>query len=460
MEAHGPSTLAERERIARIAQELGIDTVRVGGVDVDGIWRGKRIGMDEFASRGWRDGFHFCNAVFGIDVADEVIAGLGYTSWDTGFPDVHLIPDLATFAPVAWAEGTASVLGDFVEADGTPTAVSPRQVLREVLARVRAHGLEPMIGYELEFYLFAETPESARGKDYAGLTPLFPGTRTYSLVELARAEGIVGDIVGQLGASGIPVQAAGTEYSAGQFELNLQATDALTAADQVIRFKAGVREIAEAHGMLATFMAKPDAELSGSSGHVHQSLWDAERNNAFAGGAEGLSTLGTHYLAGLLATLGDLKAVYCPTVNSYKRTRPWSFVPTTATWGLDNRTVGLRVLGGSPAAARIEHRLPGADANPYLVIAACLAAGLHGIEQELEPPPPVAGNAYELTPNQATRLPETLDEAVDLLDRSKPARTLLGEAFVEHFVTTRRHEVATARAAVTDWERRRYFDVI
>jgi glutamine synthetase len=267
-------------------------------------------------------------------------------------------------------------------------------------------------------------------------------------------------MVRQMVAGGLPVEAATTEYSPSQFEVNLSAGDALSAADQVVRYKAAVREIAEAHGAMATFMAKYDGNVGGSSGHLHQSLWDAEGHNLFAPGPsdEVLSATGRHYLAGLLATMADLTALFCPTVNSYKRKVAWSFVPTTATWGVDNRTTGLRAITGEPTSVRIEHRLPGADANPYLVIAACLAGGIYGIEHELEPPAAVVGNAYELGPEEAVPLPETLEEAVSRLDESKVAR--LGEPFVEYFVTTRRAEVAAWQSVVTDWERRRYFEVI
>lgn len=304
-------------------------------------------------------------------------------------------------------------------------------------------------------------------KGFAGLTPLLPDTRTSSLSRLGRVDAIIGDIARHMTASGIPAEAASTEYSPSQFEISHRFGDALSAADRAVRYKAGVREIAEAHGAVATFMAKYDAGAGGSSGHIHQSLWDARGTNVFAtlsarsatDGRE-LSVLGGRYLAGLLATMADLTAVLCPTVNSYKRKTPWSLAPTTVTWGLDNRTTGLRALTGQPAATRVEHRLPGADANPYLAVAACLAGGLYGIEHELEPPPPVGGNAYELPPEDAVRLPETLDEAVTRLEHSKVARELLGEVFVEHFLATRRQELAASRAAVTDWERRRYFELI
>lgn len=460
MDTNGQNASEERARIGRIVEEFGLHTVRVGAVDIDGIWRGKQVPAGDFVDRVSRDGLNMVKAVLGATVADEIIPGLGFTDMDNGFPDVHIVPDLTTFALVPGADGIASVICDFAEADGTPTMFSPRQVLHQVLAKVRERGFEPRIGYELEFYLFRDSWESARENDFSGLTPLAPDLRTYSLAQLARVQPIIGDIVARMAAIGIPVEAATTEYSPSQFELNLRYTGALAAADQVVRFKAGVREIAETHGTVATFMAKYDAALGGSSGHIHQSLWNSEGQNCFAGPDGELSGIARHYLAGLVATMADFTALFCPTVNSYKRTTPYTFVPTTATWGGDNRTTGLRTLTGKPTATRIEHRRPGADANPYLAIAACLAGGVYGIEHELEPPPPVTGNAYDLGPDDGAALPATLEEAVGRLEGSKLARELLGEAFIEHFLATRRAEIAASRAAVTDWERKRYFDLI
>lgn len=451
----------EPSRIRRLAEEHHLVAVRLGGVDVDGIWRGKRIGIEEFLAHTWREGTGLCNALFAVTLADELVPGGSYTGWDRGFPEVRLVPDLTTFAVTPWAGRTAAVIGDFVEPDGTATAVSPREVLRTVLTRCRQAGYEPLIGYELEFYLFRGDPGSAAQKAYGDLTPVFDDLRTYNLSVMVQLEPVIGAIVSDLRAAGVPVDAANIEYSPGQFELNLPAADPLTAADRVVMYKHAVRELAAGHGLAATFMAKYDANLSGSSGHIHQSLWDDRGNPLFAapaGADRPTSVLGGRYLAGLLATMADLTAITCPNVNSYKRTMPWSFAPTTVSWGIDNRTAALRVIPGG-ADARIEHRLPGADANPYLAIAACLAGGLHGIEQELEPPEPV-GNAYELGPDAAVPLPATLDEAVAGLDASKLARQLLGEQFVDHFVASRRAEVAASRSAVTDWERRRYFDLV
>ncbi len=461
--ADGATHDAEQlSRIRRLAEQHELIAVRLGGVDIDGIWRGKRIGIDEFVGRTVEHGTGLCNGLFAITIADEIISEVTYTGWDRGFPEVHLVPDLTTFALTPWAGRTAAVIGDFIEADGTPTPVSPRQVLRTVLGRYQQLGLQPRIGYELEFFLFGDRAEEARERDFSRLTPLFGDLRTYSLSRLAAFEPIIGAMVADLEAAGVMIEAATTEYSPGQFELNMPPADPMTAADRAVIYKHAVRELAASQGLVATFMAKYDAALSGSSGHIHQSLWDEDGKALFAptGDDPMLSVIGRRYLAGLLDSIGDLTALMCPTVNSYKRTTPWSFAPTTVGWDVDNRTCALRVVPGGDGGARIEHRLPGADANPYLAIAACLAGGLHGIEEELDPPDRVAGNAYELGPEAAVPLPGTLEEAVARLDGSKLARRLLGETFIDHFVVTRRAEVAAARAAVTDWERRRYFELV
>jgi glutamine synthetase len=450
-------------RVRQLARDHDLVAVRVGGVDIDGIWRGKRIGIEEFLEHTAEHGTGLCNGLFAITMADEIINDLSYTGFDRGFPEVHLVPDLGTFALTPWAGRTAAVIGDFVEADGTPTGVSPRQVLRSVVARARELGYVARIGYELEFFLFRDRPETAAPKGFSGLEPLYGDLRTYNLSRLAQLEPLIGGIIADLATAGVPVEAAHTEYCPGQFELNLPAADPMTVADRAVAYKHAVRELAASKGLSATFMAKYDAALAGSSGHIHQSLWNEQGEALFAAPAGGngvLSVLGRRYVAGLLATMVDVTALLCPTVNSYKRMVPWTFAPTNVSWDVDNRTCAVRALPGAGGAARVEHRLPGADANPYLAIAACLAGGLYGIERELDPPDPAAANAYGLGPEAAAALPATLDEAVTSLDGSKLARRLLGEPFVDHFVATRRAEVAAARAAVTDWERRRYFELV
>ena len=448
--------------VERLIQEHAIDTVKLGVVDIDGLWRGKRIPVEYFLRDVWRHGTHICNILFGWDINDDLIPGLEYTGWHTGFPDLFLVPDLSTFAVVPWEEHTAAVIADFVDGDGRPIGLSPRHVLRTVVERAASLGYKPNIGYEFEFYVFRETVDSVREKGFADLAPLTPGIHTYNLYRGTLAEPLIGDLRRSMAQYGIPVEACNTEAGPGQFEISLHYSDAMRAADQAVLYKAGVKEIAAKHGLLASFMAKYHPEWSGSSGHIHQSLGSADATNLFYSddAPDHLSDVARWYAAGQLATMREFTAFFCPTVNSYKRKLEKTWASTTATWGIDNRTTGLRVLSSTPQAARLEHRLPGADANPYIAVAASVAAGLWGVENRVKPPALSSGDAYELAGAGVIELPWTLEEAVGELDRGELARELLGREFVEHFIATRRWELLCARAAVTDWERARYLEMI
>lgn len=448
--------------IERLIQEHAIDTVKLGAVDIDGIWRGKRLPAEYFLRDVWRHGTHICTILFGWDSQDILIPGLEYTGWHTGYPDLFLVPDLTTFAVVPWEEHTATVIADFVGTDGEPVAISPRHVLRTVIERAERLGYSPKIGYEFEFYLFNETMESVREKRYADLRPLTPGVHTYSLYRGTTVEPIMGEVRRAMARYGVSVEACNTENGPGQFEISLHYADAMRAADQAVLYKAGVKEIAAKHGLLASFMAKYHPEWSGSSGHIHQSLGTADTGNIFYSedSPNRLSDEARWYAGGLLASMREFTPFLCPAVNSYKRKIDKSWASTTATWGIDNRTTGLRVVNWTPQATRLEHRLPGADANPYIAVAATLAAGLWGIENRVEPPDLSTGDAYELQGNGVTVLPWTLEEAVGELERGELARELLGREFVEHFLATRRWELQCARTSVTDWERARYLEMI
>lgn len=454
---------AERlDDIERLIQEHAIDTVKIGAVDIDGIWRGKRLPAEYFLRDVWRHGTHICTILFGWDSQDALIPGLEYTGWQTGYPDLFLVPDLSTFAVVPWEEHTAAVIADFVSTDGEPIAISPRHVLRGAIERAERLGYSPRIGYEFEFYLFRETMESVREKSFAGLTPLTPGVHTYNLYRGGVVEPVMGEVRRAMARYGISIEACNTECGPGQFEISLHYADAMGAADQAMLYKAGVKEIAAKHGLLASFMAKYHPEWSGSSGHIHQSLAGGDAENAFYSddSPDRLSDVARWYAGGILATMREFTAFLCPTVNSYKRKVDESWASTTATWGIDNRTTGLRVVNWTPQATRLEHRLPGADANPYIAVAASVAAGIWGIENRIEPPDLCDGNAYALAGAGAAVLPWTLEEAVGELEHGDLARELLGREFVEHFLATRRWELTCARTAVTDWERARYLEMI
>jgi glutamine synthetase len=367
----------------------------------------------------------------------------GHAGWfpRDGYPDMLAIPDLDTARVVPWHDATALVLCDFVDVDGGAIPVSPRAVLRSVVQRARAMGLEPIAGVELELYLLRETPESVLAKRPSQLVAVEERPSVYGVVTASRTEPFAAAARATLRGYGLAVEACNPESGPGQLEINLRAAPALCAADEAFLLKSAVKEIAARQGLMATFMAKPRSDWPGSSCHLHLSLRDATA-----------STM-RHFLGGLLAGMAELTALMAPTPNSYRRFVAHSWAGTTATWGVDNRSAGVRVLGD-----RVEHRQAGADANPYLALAAALAAGLDGVRRECEPPPPVEGDVYASA--GAPALPATLAEATDLLERSALAREWLGDDVVEHCVAMRRGELAAQAEAVTDWETARYLEAL
>jgi glutamine synthetase len=445
--------------IIRLMDSHHIEVVKVGAADMDGVYRGKRVTRDSFLSLCQGEGIPQCDVVFGWDIQEEVIGDLPYSSWAGGFRDILMRPDLSTFAVVPWEPGAASVVCDFYTEEGEPFPVAPRQVLRRVEERATRAGLRPRMAIELEVRYFREDQESLRAKDYSGLRPLSPGVNCYSIHHASIDEDVVGEVRRLLLEYGIPVSGYNREHGAGMYEINLHHGDIVTAADQAMLYKSASREIAARRGVIPTFMAKYSDRVDGCSGHIHQSLWDAERNLFWEeGGRHHMSELMGHCVAGLLTTLPEFMLMYAPNVNSYKRLVEGTWAPTTATWGFENRTTALRVISTNAGACRVEQRVPGADVNPYLGFAACLAGGLHGIEQKLGPPPMTEGNAYAA--REAPRLPSTLSEAVDAFVGSALAREFFGEGFVEHYTAMRRWEVDKYNRAVTDWERRRYFEMV
>ncbi len=452
---------------AELLRHNNVQTVRIGGADLDGVYRGKRVSADHFLAAA-EEGFPQCNVLFGWDIQDHVIGSLPYSNWETGFGDIVMRPDLSTLAVVPWEEGSASVVCDFYTEAGEPLAIAPRFVLQRVVRRALDAGFRPVMAAELEVRFFREDQESLREKRFSDLRPLNPGLNCYSIHHASIDEPLIGRVRQCMNDYGIPVDAYNREHGAGMYEINLRHTDAVRAADQTMLYKSGCKEIAAQMGAIPTFMAKLADGIDGCGGHIHQSLWRLPAGGQGADGDESafwdqggdhhLSPALKHYLAGLLATLPELMLMYAPNVNSYKRFVPWTWAPTNLTWGLDNRTVALRVIASSPAAIRVENRVPGADINPYLAFAASLAGGLHGIESGLEPPPPTRGNAYQLT--DAGLLPRTLPEALERFRASALARKWFGEEFVEQYAAFRQWEVEKHRLAVSDWERRRYFEMV
>jgi glutamine synthetase len=453
--------LSDRARVRQIIDEHQIDTVKIGGPDFDGVYRGKRLPVDVFLG-GLDAGFAQGDVLFGWDIDEQLVPGLKFTNWDSGYADLRMVPDLDTFRRVPWEERVATVIVDFATEAGPPVAVAPRHVLRRVLERAQGMGYRPELAIELEFRIYREDQRSLRAKRWRELEPLSPTTSCYGLHRATGDEFILGRLRRLMDEHGVPIEGYNREHGPGMYEMNLRHAPGLEAADRALLFRNGVKEICLLAGLTASFMAKPDAREDGCSGHLHQSLWDAGGRNVFhdAEGEHHLSATLRAYVAGVLATLPELMALYAPNVNSYKRFVAGSWAPTVAAWGVETRTPSLRVIAGSPAATRLENRVPGADVNPYLAMAATLAGGLHGIAQGLTPPPPVRSNAYDLPDDVAPRLPRTLAEATERLARSALAREWLGDAFVDDYVTMRRWEVERYNATVSEWERERYFEMI
>jgi glutamine synthetase len=439
----------------------GITKVKVGGFDIDGVLRGKYIALDKLWSA-LETGFGFCDVIFGWDVNDVLYDNAKVTGWDTGYPDALAKIDPTTFRVLPWEPGTAAFLCDFYLPDGTPHPACPRNTLRRVLERARKMGFSAMVGAEFEFFMFRETSESMRTKDYRGMTPLSPGMFGYSWLREGQSSELMHAILEDFAAFDVEIEGLHTETGPGVFEVALHVDEALRMADKAALFKTGMKQIASERGLAVTFMAKWNENLPGSSGHLHESLVRGEGDaaeNAFydAAAPNKLSKLAMHYLGGLLMNMPTLTAVVSPTVNSYKRYVPGVWAPLTATWGVENRTCAVRAIPGSANSTRLEFRQPAADMNPYLAIAASVGAGLWGIEHGIEAPAPASGDA---TGDAKLALPRTLKEATTLFSKCAEARAILGDAFVEHYARTRDWEVRQYERAVTDWELRRYFEII
>jgi glutamine synthetase len=449
------------QTISQMIEHNNVSSVKIGGGDLDGVYRGKRVSAEHFLAAAEGEGFAQCDVLFGWDIQDEVIGSLPFSNWETGFADIVMKPDLSTFAIVPWEPGSASTVCDFHTEHGDPLPIAPRFVLKRVVERAQTAGYLAYMAAELELRFFREDQESLREKGYYGLRALNPGLNCYSIHHASIDEPVIGRICHMLDAYGIPVEAYNREHGAGMYEINLRYTDALRAADQAMLYKSATKEISAQMGVTPTFMAKYADDVDGCGGHLHQSLWvaDGSRNVFWDAGAEHhMSDLMRHYVAGVLATLPEFMLMYAPNVNSYKRYVPLTWAPLNLTWGIDNRTAALRVIASNAGAIRIENRAPGADLNPYLAFAATLAGGLHGIEQKLEPPPATKGSAYKAL--DAAPLPASLPEALERFRMSHLARMWFGAEFVEQYVAFREWEVEKHRRAVTDWERRRYFEMV
>ena len=429
-----------------------IDTVVVAFTDMQGRLMGKRVDAEFFL--GELEAGHpveSCNYLLGLDMEMIPVPGYEIASWERGYGDFALVPDLGSLRVTPWLEGTALVLSDVLWHDGAPVEPSPRQVLRAQIARAEELGLTPMLGSELEFFLFRESYAEAHEKHYRDLTPSVPYILDYHILATSYDEDLIRKIRNDMKAAGLVVENSKGEAGPGQHEINFRYADALKTADDHVVYKNGAKEIAYERGCSITFMAKPHHTEVGSSCHIHSSLWRGEES-AFAGETDEFR----HFLAGQIACASELAIFLAPTINSYKRFMAGSWAPTTLAWGRDNRTCGFRVVGHGPSL-RVESRIPGADVNPYLAFSALIAAGLYGIEQKLEPPDPVEGNAYE---SDVDRFPSTMVEAIAALESGTMAREALGDQVVDHYLNYARTEQRLFDQVVTCYERERLFERI
>jgi glutamine synthetase len=438
-------------------ESLGARKIKLAVTDIDGILRGKIISLEKF--RGIAEkGFGFCDVIFGWDAGDNAYDNAQITGWHTGYPDAEAVVDLSTERKIPWENDLPFFLADFDMAGSAAAEICPRTLLKRTIARAEAQGFHPVFSQEFEWFNFKRSATEISLPP----APLTEGMFGYSLLRASQNSDYFNALFDQLTAMNIPIEGLHTETGPGVYEAAILYGPALEAADRAVLFKSGVKEIALRHGIIASFMAKWNEHLPGCSGHVHQSLWNADKNkNLFydAGQTNKISSLMESYIAGQLYCLPHILPMYAPTINSYKRLVEGAWAPTTCTWGIDNRTTALRALPQGSASCRLETRVVGSDSNPYLAVAACLASGLYGIEKGMKlEQPNTEGNGY--ADLRFGRLPANLWEASKAMKESDVAKELFGETFVNHFCGTREWEWRQHAKAVTDWELKRYFEII
>jgi len=431
-----------------------IDTVIVAIVDMQGRLQGKRCDAEFFIDEVAHHGTEGCNYLLAVDIEMNTVGGYAMSSWERGYGDLVMTPDAATLRRLPWQEGTALLLGDVHWLDGQPVVESPRQILKRQLDRLAERGWVAMVGTELEFIVFDDSFEQAWEKRYYDLIPSNQYNVDYSILGTSRVEPLLRDIRLGMRGAGMQVESAKGECNPGQHEIAFKYADALTTCDNHVIYKNGAKEIAAQRGSSLTFMAKYN-EREGNSCHIHLSLRTADGGPVFAGDLDhGVSDVFQHFLAGQIAGMRELSYFFAPNINSYKRYQAGSFAPTAVMWGIDNRTCALRVVGHG-SSLRFENRVPGGDVNPYLAVAAMIAAGLYGVDHELPLEPAFGGNAYAA---DAPRVPTTLAQAAELLKGSEVAREAMGQVVLDHYTNAAEVELAAFDAAVTDWERLRSFE--
>ncbi len=456
-----PIRIRSAKAAAELVEKRGLDYVKVGVFDLDGILRGKFMGREKFLGA-LEKGFGFCDVVFGWDSNDQLYDNVSLTGWHTGYPDalVRILPETGRNLPFEFDGKGLFFLAEFT---GEAAAVCPRNVLGRIVEKATAMGLEATAAFEYEFFLFDETPHSVRDKNFRDLRPMTPGSFGYSVLRTSVWSEFHGELLATARAMDMAVEALHTETGPGVMEASIDKDRALAAADKAALFKTFSKVVAQRHGLMATFMAKWSPDYPGQSGHIHISLKSKRGGAAVfhdAKAEHGISGVMRHFIGGQQRLMPELLAMIAPTVNSYTRLVPGFWAPTAATWGIDNRTCALRVVPGGPDSLRVEYRVAAADGNPYLALAAALGAGLWGIEHEVEPTAPIQGNAYEKKLPARLDLPRRLGEAAARLRRSKAAAEIFGDAFVQHFAASREWEEREFAKAITDWELNRYFEII
>ncbi len=449
------------DQLARMVGEGQIDTVQVVFTDLYGRFLGKRFDAEFFLSSVAREGTHACNYLLTVDMEMEPVPGYDFANWEKGYGDFHLVPDLSTLRHISWLERTALVICDVYHPDThTAVAAAPRSLLKNQINAAAGMGYTAMAGSELEYFLFRTSYRDAAAQGYTRLEPVGWYLEDYHMLQGSREESYNGAVRRHLSRSGVPVECSKGEWGLGQHEINVRYCEMQTMADRHVVYKQCLKEVAEQQGLSVTFMAKYATDQAGSSCHVHVSLWQ-EGRNAFQGtkafGPVGCSDTFRWFLGGWLAHVPEFMVFYAPTVNAYKRYRAGSWAPTRIAWSYDNRTAGFRVVGRDDSL-RIECRIPGADCNPYLAFAAALASGLDGIARRIEPPEIFDGNMYAA--DKLARVPHTLDEARTCFEQSDFVKSVLGRDVARHYAHFFRVEQEAFERAVTDWERRRYFERI
>ena len=456
------------EDLKETLTQLGTQYIKVAVTDIDGVLRGKYIHVDKFLKAS-NEGFGFCDVIFGWDSEDELYefntadSSDLFTGWHTGFPDLKAKIVLDSGRNVPFEENTPFFLSELESAD-----VCPRGILKKILSRLEGHGLKAKSAFEYEFFLFNETPDSIRDKDFKNLDNFTPGMFGYSILRSSVHSDLYQEILSMCLSMDMHLEGLHTETGPGVIEAAIAVDDALLSADKAILFKTFMKVLAQRNNLMANFMAKWSEKYPGQSGHIHASLQHLNGESAFTGSQGEISETMTYFLGGLQRYMREFSSLIAPTVNSYKRLCPGAWAPVNMTWGEENRTTGLRVIKGGPSSQRIENRLPGADSNPYLALAATLGAGCLGIEQKILPTEETIGTAYSLKVPKELEVPRNLKESSELFKKSESARSLFGDAFVNHFSNTRKWEhdqfLKNSSSMKTDkisqWELARYFEII